>query len=203
MDDKIKALAKYLGISPKEISEGYDDNHFETEDGEEYIVCDYDTALELAEEDVKEVYDDLGMEAFTSNYRDYIFDNLVDEKKLDDMLYDFIEEYYNDAYDEEILEYAEGHGMIDSVYDYDGDIDELRQKLIDADYENYEDNPSEYFKQFMNEKEYSEFIVEHDLIDLDDLARDCVMTDGIAHFIASYDEKEIDLGNDLLAYRVN
>lgn len=203
MADKIKALAKYLGISPNEISEGYDDNHFETEDGEEYIVCDYDTALELAEEDVKGVYDDLGMESFTPNYRNYILDNLINEKKLDDMMYDYIEDYYNNAYDEEILEYAESHGMIDSVFDYDGDIDELRQKLIDTDYENYEDNPSEYFKEFMDEKEFSEFIADNDLIDLDNLARDCVMTDGIAHFIAFYDGEEHKLDNDLLAYRVN
>lgn len=203
MADKIKALAKYLGISPNEISEGYDDNHFETGDGEEYIVCDYDTALKLAEEDVKGVYDDLGMESFAPNYIDYIFDNFVNENKLSRMMYDYIEDYYNNAYDEEILEYAESHGMIDSVFDYDGDIDDLRQKLIDKDYENYEDNPSEYFKEFMDEKEFSEFIVNNDLIDLDDLARDCVMTDGIAHFIASYDGEEHELDNDLLAYRVN
>ena len=38
MEEKIKVLEEFLGISEEEISEGYTDNVFETSDGEEYLV---------------------------------------------------------------------------------------------------------------------------------------------------------------------
>jgi hypothetical protein len=39
--------------------------------------------------------------------------------------------------------------------------------------------------------------------DLDHLVRDSIMSDGRGHFLSSYDGDEIELGNDLYAYRIN
>ena len=46
----------------------------------------------------------------------------------------------------------------------------------------------DYLKYFVNEREVGEFVVD---------------TDGIANGLARYDGNEVDLGDDLLAYRVN
>lgn len=40
-------------------------------------------------------------------------------------------------------------------------------------------------------------------VDMEKIVEECIRLDGIAHFIAMYDGKEIDLGNGLYAYRVN
>lgn len=200
---KIKALAEYLEIPEDEITQGYHENIFETDDGEEYIVCDWDTAYSLAMDDIRETYYEMGLDAFTDKFKEYILQDMLDTKALQDTMYQSIEEYYNQAYDEEILEYAEEHDLIDNIHDYDGDVDELREKLIEVDYDNYEDNPEEYFKEFMNEKEFSKWIIDNDYVDVDKIARECIRWDGIAHFIASYDGYEIALEHDLFAYRIN
>ena len=154
-------------------------------------------------EDIRESYREMGLDAFTDNFKDYILQDMLDTKALQDAMYDYIEDYYNQAYDEEILEYAEAHELIDNTFDYKGDIDELREKLIDEDYDNYEDNPEEYFKEFMGDEEFSKWIADNDYVDVDKIAHECIRWDGIAHFIASYDGNEIDLGHDLYAYRIN
>ena len=38
---------------------------------------------------------------------------------------------------------------------------------------------------------------------MDEVVDQCIYLDGIAHFIATYDGKEHELGNDLFAYRTN
>lgn len=200
---KIKALAEYLDIPEDEVHEGWDENNFETDNDGDYIVCDYDTAYSLALEDVRESYRDMGLDAFSENFQQYILDNLLDEKALQDTMYEDIKTYYNGAYDDEILEFAESHGLIDNIYDYDGDIDELREKLIDEDYSNYEDNPSEYYIYMMGEDYFREWVKKNDYVDIDGVARNCVMEDGVAHFVARYDDYEINLGHDLYAYRTN
>lgn len=204
--DKIKALAKYLGISEDEIKQTYDDNHFETEDGEEYIVCDYDTAKELAEEEVKNIYDDMGLEAFSEDYQSYILDNLVDDSWFDDALREEADYVYSEdnLTDDEIYYEAKDNGLVDDdVEEEDADIDGLRGQLADKYYDDYSDDPIGWYRENMSDESFVHVVKENDLVDVDAVARDCVLTDGIAHFLASYDDKEIDLEDDLFAYRVN
>lgn len=202
--DKIKALAKYLDISEDEISEGYDENHFETEDGEEYIVCDYDTAKELAEEDIKELYDEMGLDAFSENYQDYILDNCVDESWFDDALREEADYIYSEdnMSDDEIYDEAKGNGLVDDVEEDDADIDDLREQLADSYYGNWSDDPIGWYKDNFDDESFKHIVKENDLVDVDGVARDCILSDGIAHFIATYDGNEIELEDDLYAYRV-
>ncbi len=200
---KIKALAEYLDIPQDEITEGWDENTFETEDGEEYIVCDYDTAYSLAMEDIKESYREMGLDAFTDNFKEYILQDMLDTKALQDTMYQDIKEVANNADKGEVLDDAAMEGLIDSPYGYEGDIGELKEKLIDINYERYEDNPEEYYKEYMDDEEFSKWIADNDYVDVDKIAHECIRWDGIAHFIATYDGNEIDLGHDLYAYRVN
>ena len=60
IEEKKEALAKYLEIDEETLTETtYDDNTFETEDGEEYLVVDEDEAYKYAKDDIKEFIDDL------------------------------------------------------------------------------------------------------------------------------------------------
>jgi hypothetical protein len=42
-----------------------------------------------------------------------------------------------------------------------------------------------------------------DYIDTDKVAEEAISEDGVAHFISYYDGEEIELGNNLFAYRLN
>lgn len=199
---KIKALAEYLGIPEEEISESWDEDNFETEGDGDWIVTDYDTAYSLAIEYVKEIYDEMGLESFTEGFRDYILGNYLDDKALQDTMYEDIKERYNYEDDDEILDEAEYFDLIDDKDEFEGDIEELREKIIDKYYEIYENRPYDYFEEIYGKgKDLNDFLA--DYIDIDEVARQAVMEKGIAHFIASYDGNEVDLGNDLYGYRTN
>ena len=228
MNNKIKALAQYLDIDEEEINEGWDENHFDTDYDGKYIVCDYDTAYALAIEDVKNLYDELGLDSFSERYQEYILDNFLDEKALQDTMYEYIkDDVYNrddeeiienakdwDLIDEdEIIEKAKKEGLIDeddyyaSLDDIDNledfvDVGDLREKIIDETYSDYKDNPVSYFKEFMDDEEFSKWIKKYDYVDLDAIARDVVRTDGIGQQLGSFDFIEIALDDDLYAYRI-
>ena len=65
MEEKIKALAEFLGISEEEISEGYTDNVFETSDGEEYLVVTDEEADDEFYQYEENLIDELGLDTFS------------------------------------------------------------------------------------------------------------------------------------------
>ena len=76
---------------------------------------------------------------------------------------------------------------------------------INADFDDFEyDDIDEYISDF-GEKASEVFSYDFvkSYIDMRELGEFVVDNDGIANGLARYDGKEIDLGNDLLAYRVN
>lgn len=169
-----KSLEKYFN-KPMKQSE-WDENVYETDDGEEYLVATEDQAYEYAKDEIKNVWDDLGLESFTDNFREWILENAVDQ--------DFV----NQVLDEEI-DYYEGEGEDDMV-EY---IKEVKEKGTGLD----------YLKELYGDRDFSKWLEEHDAIDLDKVADEAISWDGVAHFISSYDGKEHDLGNGLYAYRRN
>jgi hypothetical protein len=54
-----------------------------------------------------------------------------------------------------------------------------------------------------SQEELADAMKDNDAIDIDAVVEECISEDGVAHFIASYDDNEIDLGDGLFAYRIN
>ena len=61
----------------------------------------------------------------------------------------------------------------------------------------------DYFINNFGEKETYKMVMDNNLIDIDEASRDAVQSDGIAHFIASYDRITLYLLNNNVAYRNN
>ena len=169
-----KSAEKYFNKPMKQSS--WDENVFETDDGEEYLVVDENKAYDYAKDEIKSVFDDLGLESFTDNFREWILANAVDEDFVDRVL------------DEEI-DFYEGEGEDDMV-EYVKDVKEKGEGL-------------DYLKELYGERDFSKWLEEHNAIDLDKVADEAISWDGLAHFLSSYDGKEHDLGNGLYAYRRN
>lgn len=224
----IEELAKKLELDPKTLKaeEERSDNMYiyytvETEDGERYVVADYDTAEDLAKSDVKSVVDDLGIESFTKEYQKKIFDKFADEEPFhqafDESYRSYIEDIKSEDDDEYenrfVRELVENEIVSDDdlVKNEDGllalkedaDEDDLVDRFVDAMANAWNYDYVNWMKTEFGLDEVTRFIKENDAIDWDDVAKDAVDTDGIAHFVASYDGKDIELGADLHAYRID
>ena len=64
-------------------------------------------------------------------------------------------------------------------------------------------NGLDYFINNFGEKETYKMVMDNNLIDIDEASRDAVQSDGIAHFISSYDGRTLYLSNNNVAYRNN
>lgn len=214
-EERIKALATYLGVEEDEITEGYDDTVFEV-NGEEYRVLDDVEADEAVVDEVENLIDDLGIEAFTPYMRDWIVDNAIDNIDwFDDALEEDMNYYVGDLSDDEVVEEAINYGVIDEddayVEDEDGnqeinpdlDIEDLGEKLVDELIDREPDAYSWYIYNF-GEDSVRDLIKDGTLtLDYQAIADEVISWDGRGNSLASYDSEEIELDNGLYAYRIN
>ena len=214
-EERIKALATYLGVEEDEITEGYDDTVFEV-NGEEYRVLDDDEADEAVVDEIEILVDDLGLEAFTPAMQDWILDNAIDNPEwFDEALEEDMNYYVDDMSDDEVVENAIDYDLIDEddayVEDEDGnqeinpdlDIEDLGEKLVQALVGN-EPDAYEWYKMNFGENQVRDLIKNGEInLDCQAIAEECVRWDGRGNSLSSYDAEEIELDNGLYAYRMN
>jgi len=202
-DERIQALAEYLGIDPSEITNIYD-YEFETPEGD-YLVVDEHEARELAEEDIRNLYDDLGLDSFTSDFKDWIIMNALDNDWFEDAVRESMESYVDDiSYEEGRLEEELldadiiTEEDIENGYDEDDARERYVEKLVDE-----AGDPVEYCGDNFGWDWVSRVAEQNNLLDMDEVVEQCIDMDGVAHSIARYDGEEIELENGLYAYRTN
>lgn len=167
-----KALADYLGISLDDID--YVGGDVYDTSGGEYLVASEEEAYKHAVEAIKNDVDDLGLDAFTPSFKEWILNNAIDEDAINDVIDREIDYYETTEDDPDMLEFLRGLDSFDDKVSYVNDL--------------YADD-------------FSVWAI--DFIDLDKVADEAISEDGVAHFIAFYDGDEIDLAGDLKAYRLN
>lgn len=214
-EEKRQALANYLGCDVEEIEDGYDDNHFE-HDGEEYSVYTDSEADQATYDYMENIIDELGLEAFTPAMQDWIVSNAIDNIEwFDDALEEDADNYVGDLSDDEVVEEAIGYDIIDEddayIEDEDGnqeinpelDIEDLGEQLTTAIVDSEPDAYTWYVENF-GDSAVRDLIQDGTLtLDYQAIADECVKWDGRGHFLATYDEDELELENDLYAYREN
>lgn len=214
-EERIKALATYLGVEEDEITEGYDDTVFEV-NGEEYLVLDDSEADEAVVNDIENLIDDMGLEAFTDSMQDWIVGNAIDNSEwFDEALEEDMNYYVDDLSDDEVVENAIDYNVIDEddayVEDEDGneeinpdlDIEDLGEKLVQELIDEQDDAYTWYVDNF-GEKSVRDLIKGGTLtLDYQAIADEVIRWDGRGNSLASYDGDEIELDNGLYAYRLN
>lgn len=202
-EERIPALANYLNIPEDEIEHLWD-YEYQTSEGD-YLVVTEDEARELAEDDIRNLFDELGLESFTQGFRDWIIMNALETDWFEYAVRESYESYvdgikYEEGrFEEEILD----AGIISEEDVENGyDEDEAAEKYVDYLVENAGD-PVDYCGDNFGWDWVTQMANDHGLIDMDVVVEECIDQDGIAHFIARYDGDEHDLGNGLYAYRTN
>lgn len=158
---------------------------------EYYCYADYDDAEEAAKESVKELLDSEGISFIN-------FDNIggieqyVDTDWFDDAKRESAEFYVSDIKESEPERYKEEFGDLDE--------DDAVEKYLD---EYCESDSIEWYINNFGKSEFDEIVVNNNLVDLDELAKDCIDADGPAHELASYDGEEIELPCGYYCYRHN
>lgn len=216
--ERIEKLAEYLEEPVENFKEGYRENIVEnTETGEEYFVGTYDESYEEARQYIENVVDDLGLEAFTPDFQTWITENALEEGWFEDTQREsytyYVEDIENEndetfenrliseLYEEDILteedfdNWGEEHPTVKEDVDIEDKKEEYIDKLCDRE------DAFEWYK--FNFGLDRDFVKNGPSIDMEKVVEECIDQDGIAHFVAGYDGKEIELDDDLFAYRTD
>lgn len=199
-----------------EYQDGYSSEYFIATDGnEEYMVFESeseaeDYAIQRVREDLEE-----NPEYFNQDW----LSNYIDGNDFFQDVYDeWNNGYANDIQSERGSTYE--NRLIDEMVEWDimseeeaesDDAEEIAEDRIDdfvsaLTYDQMDNGGFDYYVDNFGQAEAMKVVLDNRLINIDDASEGAVSEDGIAHFIASYDGMQIDLGdvyNDAVAYRIN
>lgn len=217
-----EALAKYLGVNVEDINDDTDiyGKVFENlEDNSEYWVGTYEEVKKSAGEYIEDIIGEQGIDAFPADFQAWIYENAVDFDKLkndyltyirDGVLFledndDLAEVAINDyevVSREDIYEEDEyGNEVIKDSFDRD----KIINAILDKAKENFDNMSVGDILDFFGDDVIEEVIKENpNMLDMSAIVDKAISWYGLAHFVATYDEKEIKLGDTpYYAYRLN
>ena len=182
-----------------------------------YVFDDYDNAVSAAEEDSRQLIDDIGITGINFDYLGGI-ERYVDEDWFRDAERESFEFYCEDiategdnTYDNRLVQECYDAGVIDDddfEKDEDGDPDyneclldenELTDRYVGYHLDSIDDFIEEFKFQF-GEDEFNRAVIDNNLINIDELVEDIVSTDGPANSLARYDGNEIEYPFDGITY---
>lgn len=106
--NKAAALSEYLDVEPSDISDTPEENVFEVgNSGQEYFVGTEEEAHAKAVEEIKMLFDDMGLDSFTKNFQDEILRDYIDESAVDEFIESELDYFRNDDPDEGMVNYLE------------------------------------------------------------------------------------------------
>lgn len=193
----VRELAEYTGNdysdAEVEYNEGPGQLAVQVTFGNEEYYCyeDYSDAESAAQEDCKELFDDVGIEGIRFENIGGI-EQFVDTGWFEDAKKEDAEYYVSDIHESDPERYQEEFGDVDE--------DEAVEKYLEDYYDN--DDVQWYIDNF-GKKQFTEIVKQNNLIDLNKLAEAIVDADGPANSLARYDGDEISLDCGYYCYRTN
>lgn len=193
----VRELAEYTGNdysdAEVEYNEGPGQLAVQVTFGNEEYYCyeSYDEAEAAAQEDCKELFDDVGIEGIRFENIGGI-EQFVDTGWFEDAKKEDAEYYVSDIHESDPERYQEEFGDVDE--------DEAVEKYLE-DY--YDGDDVQWYIDNFGKKQFTEIVKQNNLIDLNKLAEAIVDADGPANSLARYDGDEISLDCGYYCYRTN
>lgn len=167
----------------------------------QYVVVTEDEALDYVKSDIEQTIEENGLESFTSDFRDTLIEGYLDMDALTQLLEEDINEYVSNLSAQKVLKEFDNPRPADyDCSDRTELVEFLREKMIDNMIEDNLEDPVEYFADGV--ENIGQFLLDNHVLDIDDIIDLAIEMDGVAHFIAYYDDKELDLGDGWYGYRI-
>ena len=196
-----------------QITHTNEDSFYVEGDSAEYRVFEtyaiaYNTAIEQVREDLEENPDYFNQ------------DWLINWVDVDDTIENILEEYYrsyaddiafedDSRYNNRLIAEMVANGLMTEEEATSEDADDIAEDNVDNLVDLYVEENMEgdkgvvwYISNF-GQDDFRDLVIDNNLIDISGASEDAVDTDGVAHFLSSYDGEEIELDNDVVAYRTN
>ena len=187
---------------------------FAGNDMEEYRVFKSEDDAELTAED--EVRED--MEESPENFNQDFIINYIDggnffEDSLDEMNRSYAEDIASESdkkYANRLIAEMVENGLLDEDDALSDNGDELAEERIEdlvnlmtEEQMNQGNKGFDYFVDNFGQEETMQMVIKNNLIDIYKASKDAVQTDGIGHFLSSYDGETLYLSDGYVAYRNN
>ena len=196
MNKKLRGLLLQVEVMEGSEIKVLDNNTFEV-DGAEYLVLTEDEREEEFKAYQESLIENMGLDAFSGWAQDYIIDNFVDDEWFMEAMRESFEYYISDI-NEEPTDNEKFESRLQEEIFESGSKDE-------EDYLNYLcdlESPIEWFLNNFGKNEFSTIVKEHDLINWEDVINWVAHEDGYG-CLATYDGEELELQDNLYAYRIN
>jgi len=195
----------------EERDEGFDVMSFEFKNGQEFLVfSSYDDAENYATRKVEEDLDS-EPELFSQDWLEGFIDTERLYRDLDDDVYNMNHSYFTEIADEDGDEYetrqidelVEGDFLDKDDIEDEGKIDSaIEDAARDRTDEQLRD-PMEYLREIYGDEDAVKEAMRIAGFDTTAAAENAIQTDGVPHFLSSYDGEEVELDNGNVMYRLN
>ena len=196
MNKKLRGLLLQVEVMEGSEIKILNENTFEV-DGAEYLVLTEDEREEEFKAYQESLIEDMGLESFSDWAQDYIINNFVNDEWFMEAMRESFEYYISDINEEPADDEKFENRLQEEISEYDCETEE--------DYLNYLcdlESPIEWFLSNFNQNEFNATVKEHDLINWEDVINWVAHEDGYG-CLAAYDAEELELQDDLYAYRIN
>ena len=196
MNKKLRGLLLQVEVMEGSKINVLDKNTFEV-DGAEYLVLTEDEREEEFYNYQKNLVDDMGLDAFSGWAQDYIIDNFVDDEWFMEAMREHFEYYISDISEESADDEKFENRLQEEMAEIGCEDEE--------DFLNYHcslEEPIEWFLSNFSQNEFNVTVKEHNLINWEDVINWVAREDGY-NCLSSYDGIEMELEDNLYAYRIN
>ena len=196
MNKKLRGLLLQVEVMEGSEIKVLNENTFEV-DGAEYLVLTEDEREEEFKQYQESLIEDMGLDAFSGWAQDYIIDNFVDDEWFMETMREHFEYYISDINEEPADDEKFENRLQEEIAEVNCEDEE--------DYLNYLcdlESPIEWFLNNFGQDEFNATVKEYDLINWDDVIDWVTREDGYG-CLAAYDGEELELQDDLYAYRIN
>ena len=215
---RVKKLADYLSINPEDIQVAkYGDQlEYRTEEGT-FWVLDEDESRQATYDDIENTMDDLGLESFTEEFRDWIIEHALDdewfetaceesERSYAEAIQEEPDRQENGKYANRLIQECIENDLISDNDIVNGDYvgkEDLVELLTEYIVENIRRDYSSFCEWYQKNLGGVDYLIKHDIIsvDMDAIVDKCIELDGYGHFISSWDGDTIELDGGLFAYK--
>ena len=191
MNKKLRGLLLQVEVMEGSQINVLNENTFEV-DGAEYLVLTEDEREEEFKAYQESLIEDMGLESFTDWAQDYIINNFVDDAQLKDDLFEIM---YN-SYTNYIEDLKCGNTFQEELKENNCKNEDEYLELLT------EEDPIKWYIMNFGKEDFHNMIKTCNYIKWDDVISWIAREDGYG-CLAAYDGEELELQDDLYAYRIN